>query len=46
MAGAPARLGDPVVLEGEPPRDVSAPALARRHAELLALLAGGRREAA
>ncbi len=46
MAGTPARLGDPLVLEGTPPRDVSAPALARRHAELLALLANGRREVA
>mgnify|MGYP001208930785 CR=1 FL=1 len=46
MAGAPARLGAPVVIEGVPPRDVSAPALARRHAELLALLANGKREAA
>jgi putative hydroxymethylpyrimidine transport system ATP-binding protein len=46
MSGAPARLGEAVVLEGEPPRDVSAPALARRHAELLALLANGKREAA
>ncbi len=46
MAGAPARLGDPVVLPGKPPRDVSASGLAGRHAELLALLANGRREAA
>ena len=46
MVGAPARLRDPVVLPGVPPRDVSATGLAARHAELLALLASGMREAA
>jgi putative hydroxymethylpyrimidine transport system ATP-binding protein len=46
MVGAPARLGDPIVLPGDPPRDVSAVGLAGRHAELLALLASGTREAA
>jgi putative hydroxymethylpyrimidine transport system ATP-binding protein len=50
MAGAPARLGarlgDAIVPPGEPPRDVGAAGLAARHAELLALLANGKREAA
>ena len=46
MAGSPARLGEAVVPKGEPPRDVGAAGLAARHAELLALLANGRREAA
>jgi putative hydroxymethylpyrimidine transport system ATP-binding protein len=46
MAGAPAHLGDPIVPPGNPPRDVGAPGLAARHAELLALLANGKREAA
>jgi hypothetical protein len=46
MVGEPARLGDPVVLAGDPPRGVGAAGLAARHAELLALLASGKREAA
>jgi putative hydroxymethylpyrimidine transport system ATP-binding protein len=46
MAGSPARLGEAVVPPGEPPRDVGAAGLAVRHAELLALLANGKREAA
>ena len=45
MAGSPARLGEPVMLPGEPPRDVSAAGLAARHAELLALLADAREAA-
>ena len=46
MAGAPARLAESMMLPGIPPRDVGAAGLAARHAELLALLAGGLREAA
>jgi len=46
MAGSPARLGGAIVLPGDPPRDVTASGLAGRHAELLALLANGKREAA
>jgi putative hydroxymethylpyrimidine transport system ATP-binding protein len=45
MVGAPAHLRDAVALPGDPPRDVGA-GLAGRHAELLALLASGTREAA
>lgn len=46
MAGAPARLGEPVILPGPSPRNVAEPALAVRHAELLAMLTAAMREAA
>ena len=46
MAGAPARLGEPVILPGVSPRNVGEAALAARHAELLAMLATATREAA
>ena len=46
MAGLPARLGEPIDLPGATPRNVGEPALAARHAELLALLAAATREAA
>jgi len=46
MAGLPARLGEPLILPSAPPRDVGEPALAARHAELLAMLTAAMREAA
>jgi putative hydroxymethylpyrimidine transport system ATP-binding protein len=46
MVGQPARLRDAVALPGDPPREVGTGGLARQHAELLALLATGNREAA
>jgi putative hydroxymethylpyrimidine transport system ATP-binding protein len=46
MAGAPAQLGEPILVPGPPPRDMGAAGLAARHADLLARLAGGASEAA
>ncbi|MCW5771595.1 MAG: ABC transporter ATP-binding protein [Rhodospirillaceae bacterium] len=46
MAGSPATLGAPIAVPGLPPRDLGAEGLVARHAELLARLAGGAREAA